>query len=198
MEDNDTTPEGVKARFAKITEARNTATARAEAAETQIATLQAQITEYGGKMEGFAALTQTNAELEAANASLSGKYSQLEGMVSAGFIDAEDRDLASYYHGKSGTDQPITEWAKTLSADNAPKGLSHLFAPAQATDTPPPPADAPDGPPPPKLPNSNAGTVPPPTPQGDLTGEQIAKMTPSEYTEWRKTQPWHGRSRHQR
>ncbi len=142
MEDNDTTPEGVKARFAKITEARNAATARADAAETQIATLQAQITEYGGKMEGFAALTQTNAELEAANASLSGKYSQLEGMVSAGFIDAEDRDLASYYHGKSGTDQPITEWAKTLSADNAPKGLSHPFAPAQATDTPPPPAAA--------------------------------------------------------
>lgn len=197
MEEEDGTPEGVKARFAKLTEARNAETTRANAAEKKIQTLEAQITEFGGKMEGFAALTTANADLTGKLEARNAEFAQLEGMVSAGFVAADDRDLAAYYHGKSGTDQPLAEWAKTLNAENAPKGLGHLFAPGDPAAPPAPPAD-PAAPPPPKLPDSNANVKPKPVPQGELTGEQIKSMSSAEYAEWRKTQSWHGKARHQR
>ena len=63
------------------------------------------------------------------------------------------RELAEFYHGKSGSTSPITEWAATLSADNAPKGLGHLFA-----DQPAPVAPVvPVVPGAPRLPDANAG-----------------------------------------
>jgi len=137
------------------------------------------------------ALAAANTSLEGMGAEAAAKYSTLEGMVSAGFTAADDRELAEFYHGKSGTSAPITEWAATLSADNAPKGLGHLFANQAAPVAP----VVPVVPGAPRLPDPNAGVVPPVPPNGELSAEQIRSMPDAQYAEYRKTLPGFGKPR---
>jgi hypothetical protein len=190
--------DGVAVRVSALTQrvkAAEAATAsekvRADAAATALAAANT-------SLEGMGALTEAHATLQAKYdsfaAEAAAKYSTLEGMVSAGFTAADDRELAEFYHGKSGSTSPITEWAATLSADNAPKGLGHLFANQAASVAPVAPV-APVVPGAPKLPDTNAGVVPPVPPNGELSAEQIRNMPDAQYAEYRKTLPGFGRTR---
>ena len=188
--------DGVAVRVAALTQrvkAAEAATAsekvRADAAATSLAAANT-------SLEGMGALTEAHATLQAkydsAATDAAAKYSTLEGMVSAGFTAADDRELAEFYHGKSGSTSPITEWAATLSADNAPKGLGHLYQQPPTDATAP---VAPVVPGAPKLPDTNAGVVPPVPPNGELSAEQIRSMPDAQYAEYRKTLPGFGRTR---
>jgi hypothetical protein len=187
--------DGVAVRVSALTQrvkAAEAATAsekvRADAAATALAAANT-------SLEGMGALTEAHATLQAKYdsfaADAAAKYSTLEGMVSAGFTAADDRELAEFYHGKSGSSTPIAEWAATLSADNAPKGLGHLFANQAAPVAP----VAPVVPGAPRLPDTNAGVVPPVPPNGELSAEQIRSMPDAQYAEYRKTLPGFGRTR---
>ena len=187
--------DGVAVRVAALTQrvkAAEAATAsekvRADAAATSLAAANT-------SLEGMGALTEAHATLQAkydsAATDAAAKYSTLEGMVSAGFTAADDRELAEFYHVKSGSSTPIAEWAATLSADNAPKGLGHLFA-GQAAPVAPVVPVVPGAP---RLPDPNAGVVPPVPPNGELSAEQIRSMPDAQYAEYRKTLPGFGRTR---
>lgn len=181
-------PQGVKDRLATMATARNEATAQATAATAKATAAEAQVAELTEKLKGADALTASNLDLQEKLTASDTRYTQLSGMVDAGFTSSDDRDLAEFYHGKAGGSGTLVDYAKGLSADNAPKGLAHLFtgtaAKVEATTEATTEATSDAA----KLTNTTGTTtVTTPVAQGQTSPAQIHAMTTAEFIEYKKT-----------
>jgi len=192
---------GVQTRITGLVSRAKAAEATAASEKVRADAAAASLTAATAKLEGMTALTEAHsalqAKFDAAQAEAKTRYSTLESMVSAGFTAADDRELAEFYHKKSGSAEPIAKWVGTLTSANAPKGLAHLYPVGTPPDTASTPPDTATATTTTQLPDSNSGAVPPVPPTGEPTAEQIHNMTDAEFKEYAKRLPGYGTGRRQ-